>query len=242
MAGKENFIYRKVYNDLLEQIHGGAIRLGERLPTEMELQEHYGVSRDTVRKALAQLETDGYIIRRAAIGTFVRERKADYHLSHHEGFTEQMRKIGKKPSSEILSIELLGQYSQEIAQRLELKEGERLYKISRIRKADGEPMCFETAYVPVELCPNLHTRIYEDTSIYDVYEHYYGLKMAHIDLSIEAESASPTTQKVLGLKPGAPILKQNSTMYLEDGRPLYFVQAYYISGKYIFSATIPRHG
>lgn len=240
MAGKDNFIYQKVYIDLLNQIVSGELKPGERMQTEKELQEFYGVSRDTMRKALSKLEAEGYIIRRAATGTFIKERKADYQLAHHEGFSEQMRKIGKTPSSEILSIELLHQYSSELCERLQLAEGARIYRICRIRKADGEPMAYEIACVPVELCPNLHTLIYDSTSLYDVYENHYHLKMDHIALSIEAESAQSSVQKALGLRPGEPVLKINSTMFLADGRPLYFVESHHIGGKYIFSTSIPR--
>ncbi|MEG2652224.1 MAG: UTRA domain-containing protein, partial [Ruthenibacterium sp.] len=92
----------------------------------------------------------------------------------------------------------------------------------------------------MKLCPNLHTLIYEDTSLYNLYENHYGLKMGHISLSIEAELVRPEVQNALKLKANAPMLKMRSTMYLEDERPLYFVESNHIGGKYLFTTTIPR--
>ena len=59
-----------------------------------------------MRRALAKLESEGYLKRKAAAGTFVRIEKADYGLSRMESFSEQMLRRGLSPSSELLSIQL----------------------------------------------------------------------------------------------------------------------------------------
>ena len=125
----------------------------------------------------SDLENDGLISRRAGTGTYVTSKIADYSLANQESFTEQMKKIGKIPSSEILSIEILSDYEAEIGEMLDLVPGEKLYRVCRVRKADGDPMALEIVYVSQKLVPNLHTLLYEDTSLYKLYEDYYNLKM-----------------------------------------------------------------
>jgi len=99
--------YLAIYKQLKEKIENGEYKQGDKLKTEKELQMEYGVSRDTIRKALANLENEDYIIKRPALGTFVRHKKSDYQLTKLESFTEQMKSRGIRPSSEFVSIELI---------------------------------------------------------------------------------------------------------------------------------------
>ena len=230
----------RIYQKLHDEIESGILKPGSQLPTENELKTQYGVSRDTVRRALAKLESEGYIDRKAAAGTFVRAWKADYSLLSHKSFSEQMRAIGLDPSSDICSIDISADFPAEIVGRLEVEPGEKIYKICRLRKADGEPMAYEVAYVPQKLCPNLHTHILEDTSLYELYENEYGLQMGNISVRIEAEAARDESLLILRLANNAPILKVTSLMRLQDGRPLYYVISEHIGGKYVFSTVLPR--
>ena len=114
-----NFIYTRIYNDIRQRIESGQLQPGERLETEMELRERYNVSRETIRRALSLLESDGLIVRKVSSGTFVRAQKTQYSpSSYHESFTEQMRKQGKRPSSQIRSIEILTELPPQIAAAL----------------------------------------------------------------------------------------------------------------------------
>jgi len=69
-------LYHQLKTLILEQIEAGTWRPGERIPTEMELCQSYGISRAPVRQALAELVGDDVIVRRPGRGTFVSERGA----------------------------------------------------------------------------------------------------------------------------------------------------------------------
>ena len=75
--------YYKMHHDLEEQIHRGELRAGDRVPSENQLAADYQVSRQTVRKALAILEQEGYIYAMHGKGTFVSERLRPGHKSHN---------------------------------------------------------------------------------------------------------------------------------------------------------------
>ncbi|MCI2057598.1 MAG: GntR family transcriptional regulator [Oscillibacter sp.] len=238
---KEDCIYMRIYNDLRARITGGELRQGEKLATELELREQYAVSRDTVRKALARLEAEGFISRKPSAGTFVTVKKANYApMPFHESFTEQMHVLGKTPSSDILSIEILSETERAIAAALELERGEKLYRICRLRRADGEPMAYEVVYLRQKFCPNIHTRIYDNTSLYELYETDYHLHMGIIEMNIEAKNGDARINKILGLKNPAALLTITSVMHLEDGTPLYYVISYHIGEKYVFKTVLPR--
>jgi len=238
--GSKKFRYLTLYQDIKDKIEQKEFLPGEKLKTEKEYQEEYGVSRDTVRKAFGKLENEDYIVRKAAVGTFVKFKKSNYMLSSMESFTEQMRLRGIVPSSEFVSIELNIVTSRHISGELELEPGGKCYKITRIRKGDGEPMAYEIAYVPRKLCPDMQKHLDDHSSLYEIYENIYHHKMDSGKIRLEAELPSPVVQEGLKLAHDSPVLKMECTMVLEDGRPLYYVECYYSGEKYFFSVNLPR--
>jgi GntR family transcriptional regulator len=239
---KKQSLYIRIYHELKEKIETGALRSGDKLPPEYQLQANYQVSRDTIRKSLAKLEQDGYISRRAATGTVVNKKKADYTLTKLTGFSEQMRTRGVEPSSEILSIELLeyDELSVMVRNELELPQISRAYKICRIRKADSVPMAFETTFIPYDLCPDMQIHLNAQASLYDIYKRQYGLQLNHGKISLEAELPPELVQKKLGIDSATPALKMLCTAYLDNAIPLYYVVCYYAGDKYVFTAQLPR--
>lgn len=236
-----NYIYMRVYQQLRDRIEQGSLAPGARLETEMELCEQFQVSRETIRRALSLLETDGLITRKVSLGTFVTASKTQYAPSlHHESFTEQMRRQGKHPSSQIRSIEILTELPPQAAEALALEPGERVYRVKRVRLADGVPMAYEIAYIREKLCPNLHTFLLDDTSLYSLYEGQFHLHMGQISLKMEAVTATPQLQKILGLKNSLALMKMTSLMRLTDATPLYYVVSYHVGDQYEFTTVMTR--
>jgi DNA-binding LacI/PurR family transcriptional regulator len=77
---EEPILYRQIYHALREEIQSGHYPPGSQLPTEAELIQRFGVSRVTVRNALALLQREGLLVRIPAKGTFVRQRESSASL------------------------------------------------------------------------------------------------------------------------------------------------------------------
>ena len=157
-----------------------------------------------------------------------------------ESFSEQMRRRGLAPSSELLSIQLTSELPALVRRELGFSRGERAYVITRLRKADGRPMAYEVAYVSGEVCPGMHTHLAESSSLYHIYEDVYHLQLGNARITLEAETPGPQLQKMLELHPGVPVLTMRCTMHLKDGRPLYYVTCDYSGEKYVFSVNLTR--
>lgn len=234
------FRYLHIYQDIKDKIENGEYAQGQKLKTEKEYQDAYEASRDTVRKAFAKLENEDYIVRKAAVGTFVKYKKSDYTLTKLKSFTEQMTARGIQPSSEFISIELGVVSSRHIQEELKISQEEKCYKITRIRKGNGTPMSYEIAYVPQKLCPDIQKHLDDQSSLYNIYESVYHHKLGIGKVKLEAELPDTIVQKYLKISHDSPVLRMECTTLLEDGTPLYYVECSYIGERYFFSAILPR--
>lgn len=86
-------LYYQLKTILAEKIHSGQWKVNDRIPTERELCDAYGVSRATVRLALGELENEGLLYRKQGKGTFVAAPKIEQLLSGFYSFSEE--KIGR---------------------------------------------------------------------------------------------------------------------------------------------------
>src|SRR5437868_8696995 len=117
------------------------LEIGARIPSERRLTQELGVSRLTVRAALAELVRDGYLDRRHGSGTYVTEPRIAQPMTL-VSFSEDMRRRGMVPGSRTLDL-LTTSAGARLARRLAISPEARLVRVARLRLADGEPMAME---------------------------------------------------------------------------------------------------
>ncbi|WP_236682812.1 GntR family transcriptional regulator [Thermus filiformis] len=213
-----------LYLELAERLRAGIRQglYGPALPPERGLAEAFGVSRDSVRRALALLEEEGLIRKRRGSGTYV-ARRATFR-ARLLGFSEEMRALGLEPATRPLKAQLLPA-SPEEALALGLSPGEGVWRLERLRLADGEPMALERAVLPswaLEAPP--------EASLYQALE-ARGLRPVRALQRLRAVAAREEA-RVLGVEPGAPLLYLERVSYLADGRPVEFVRSLYRADRY----------
>ncbi|WP_420642900.1 GntR family transcriptional regulator [Candidatus Leptofilum sp.] len=157
--------YFQVAAQLRHKITIGDFRQNDQLPTEGRLMQTFGVSRGTVRKALAVLLNEGLVESQQGLGTFV---KTAVHTTNHfslMSFNEEMHRQGRTPTTQLLQNERL-LADTALAARLEIDVGEPVRHIERLRLADGELVAHEHRYFAESLCPGLATDDLENQSIH----------------------------------------------------------------------------
>jgi GntR family transcriptional regulator len=147
-------IYHQLEEYIKQQIENGSLEEESVIPSEREYAERFQISRMTVRQAINNLVSEGYLNRQKGRGTFVTKKKVEQELQGMTSFTEDMLSRGMNPSSILLSFQILAA-DKKTALALRIEETDSIYKIKRIRLADGAPMALETAYIPVEFVPGL---------------------------------------------------------------------------------------
>lgn len=143
--------YLRIATALRERIETGGLQPHEGLPPERELCLEFGVSRMTARQALVVLEGEGLVYRSATRGTFVAEPRLALRIG---SFSEEVRRSGRTPGAQVLWTQVQPA-EQRAAEALDVRVGEQLNVLQRLRWSDEEPIALETTYYPAELTPGL---------------------------------------------------------------------------------------
>lgn len=154
--------------DLIKKIKSQTYRENEKLPSERELCELYELSRITVRQALQELEREGFIYKQHGKGTFVAPKSYNQNLVKLYSFTEEMKEMGKKPTTKVLSFQEIA-IEERLAEKMDLTLNDEVFQIVRLRLADDEPLMYETSYVPKKLFSELTRVDLETRPMYDIF-------------------------------------------------------------------------
>ena len=218
-------LYIQFKEYLLDRIERGEFEPGQRLPSEREFCDQFGVSRITIRQALSELMRDGLVQSVPGKGTFV-ARKQEGRFHPLASFTQYIRARGQIPSSRILRQAVI-RASHRLARELEIPTHAEVVLVERLRLADGEPCVLQTAYLAAELCPNILKHDLEAGSLYQTLRDAYGLVPVRAINSFEARLAEPEEEKYLGLPHPSAVLVMRQTSYLGDGRPVHYTRSIY---------------
>ncbi len=189
---------------VLEQLIDAELRSGDAIPSERALVSRLGVSRVTVRQAIADLVEAGALERVHGKGTYVTGPQVDSWL-HLTSFSREMRDRGLVPATVVLSASEQPA-DDDIAYGLRIRPGRPVIRVERLRTAEGTPMAYEVGHYPSVLFPGLLQR--ELGSLYDVFASEYGVVVTSGEQTVRAESADAHQARILGIAKRAPLLVQ----------------------------------
>lgn len=178
---------------------------GEMLPNEFRLAEEFGVSQGTVRKALTMLTDAKIVTRRQGVGTFVSEHTGNHALFRF--FPLQADGKGAElPKAELLSLSI-DTANDAVQQALSLSAKDKVYVITRRRILDNEFCLVESIYLPYRLFAGLDKNDDIPHTLYHFYQTNFNQTVHKTRDSIKAILASDEDAKLLGIKPGSPLLE-----------------------------------
>ncbi len=209
---------------------------GESLPTERELTELFGVSRMTIRQAISNLVHQGVLYRTYGKGAFVSKEVIEKRLEI-ESFTEDMRKRGLVPSSQVLYFDLIAPDSQ-IIQKLQLEENEQVFFLNRLRLANNEPMAIEYSYLPEKYFPDLMKYNLMKCSLYTLMKQEYHTNFSYMKQSIKAVTISKKEAELLLDKSRGFGLLSLRTIFNDDEMPIEYTKTIYNPDRYTFDLMI----
>jgi DNA-binding GntR family transcriptional regulator len=230
--------YRQVADALERRIVSGDLVSHDRVASERTIADRFGLSRMTARQAVELLVRRGVVYRRPGSGTFVSPPRVAHTLQRLEGFSEQMRRLGIRPSGRVLDMRCTARIDPAAAAALELDAGEQAWMVRRLRFGDGEALLLETFWVPRAVCPDLRRRDLAEGSLYDVLREHHGIDPVSAATSLEPAALDADDARHLGSRPGAPAILFTRTTLAADGRPVEFARDLYRGDRARFELTL----
>jgi GntR family transcriptional regulator len=202
---------------LTSVIGSGALVPGDKLPREEALAAALGVSRMTLRQALATLEGLGTILRKPGRlgGTFVAEPKIVCDLTGLAGFTEQMRRANLRAGARVVSA-TTRPASRTAARALGIDRQGLVHEIVRVRSANREPLALENASFPAALFPDLLAHRLTG-SLYTLLTKQYDCAPHTATEVLEPVIADSEEAALLGVEEGSPLMLIERTAFTASG-------------------------
>jgi GntR family transcriptional regulator len=217
-------VHTQIEDWLAGEIAAGTLVPGDKLPTEQDLATWFGVSRMTLRHALAELARRGLVTRAVGRhgGTFVAAPKLEQDLTSLAGFSEQLRRHGMVATARVLSASQRPA-GPAAAAALRIGKDDPVYEVQRVRLADGKPIVLERSLFPAGRFPGmLDSRL--DGSLYELLEVRYGLRPHRARESLEPVTARVREAEALEVAEGAPLMLVERTAYARSGEPLEYAR------------------
>ncbi len=238
-APRPTSLHARIREELRERIVSGDWRPHDALPSERELMAQYGVSRITVRQALGDLQKESVIFKLAGKGAFVAQTRPFQELGRLQGFAEQMEARGHETFNRVLALEHLAADAL-VASRLGLSAGAPVTRIRRVRHLDRQPVSLDITWVPRAIGERLAREDLSSRDVFLIIENDCALPLGHADLVIDAGLADDGTAALLGIAPGAPVLRIERLTHDAAGRPVDYEHLYCRADNFQYRLRLER--
>ncbi|KQY79800.1 MULTISPECIES: GntR family transcriptional regulator [Roseateles] len=225
-------LYMQLAQGLAQAIRDGIFHADEALPSERVLAEQLALSRVTARKAIDRLVEQGLIIRKRGSGNYIAP-KLEQPLTRLTSFSEELHQRGFVPSSRWLQRGFTPAAPDEQLS-LELKSGERVARLERLRLADAVVMAYEVSVLPQSVLPDPQK---VEASLYT---HLGDRAPVRALQHIRALNADAKLAGLLEVPLGAAVLFITRVGYLASGKAVELTHSYCRSDYYDFVAEMRR--
>ncbi|MNW30345.1 putative HTH-type transcriptional regulator YurK [compost metagenome] len=212
-------LYRQLQERILDSIHNGTLKPGDKLPTELELSETNNVSRVTVRAALDSLTSEGYLVRIPGKGTFITKDKIKKNVVETIGFSDTCKLQNKVPGAKVIKC-VIEDATASDQEHLDLMPGDKVINIERIRYADNVPVSVEYSRFPSSFSFLLQEDL-NNISLYDILKNKHKITFGISRKYIFMEFASYDVATYLNIEEGYPLLCIKSTVCSPDGQKIH---------------------
>ncbi len=226
--------YLCIYSSILNKIEKMEYEINSKLPSEKELMVEYGVSRDTIRKALNLLEEGGYIHKIKGKGSLILDiNKFNFPVSGITSFKELSKDMNTKVRTILYELKVLGGDSQ-YGKLLELNDQDELWKVVRSREIGGKRVILDKDYFNRTILNNLTKEICKN-SIYEYIEKDLGLKIGFAQKEITVEACTEEDRRLLDCDGFDMVVVVKSFTYLDDTRLFQYTESRHRPDKFKFT-------
>lgn len=225
--------YRTLANELAAAISNGAYGAATKLPSEAALAKQYGVSRGTVRQAMAQLRARGTITSRRGTRRLILDTAPSQGFLDLISFTRWAHSVGEAPGARTITVERRAATPAELEQ-LRLSADAEVYFVVRLRTLGRQPVMLERTTYPIEIGETIaglndDARSHVDPLV------SAGVVFTDTDHVIDAVAANSTDARILGCETGSGLLRERRRSTDPIGVPILASEDRFLPGVVTFS-------
>lgn len=209
-------LYKQLEDSIVRAIGEGELKTGDKLPTEDELAESYGLSRPVVRQAYGALVGARLVSRERGRGSFVRSPGSIRPHSSLLGFAQETLLTGGTPVTRVLAFERMD-LPEALARRAGTDAAD-WYYLERVRFTDDVASSHLRTWVPYSRFPSIGSYDFAIDSLYSTLFKLYGVRPNRARRTVWATGADEATAAAMGLAVGSPVMKMENIVYDEQDR------------------------
>ncbi|MBA3596147.1 MAG: GntR family transcriptional regulator [Methylibium sp.] len=213
-------LYRHVKQQITDALRSGKWKHGQKIASEPQLAERFGVSIGTVRKAVGELEAENILVREQGRGTFVVSHTRDYMLNV---FFRVVDSDGHKelPTMSLLSMKR-GRADGTTAALLHIAPRAPVIDIEALLSLKGRPTILDRIRLPVSLFAELGEHLFKrrDGTLYGLFQERFGITIVRVEENITAVIAGERDSRLLGVANGSPLLRIRRVGYTYKNVPV----------------------
>ncbi|MBI5635132.1 MAG: GntR family transcriptional regulator [Nitrospirae bacterium] len=230
-------LYIQLTRIFLEEISTGKWGLDEKIPSEDELCKKYHVSKITVRQAINNLSSDGYLMKIQGKGTFVTSVMPVVGLAMKTRFTEEMFGKEVRVTKELL---FKGTIDPPAEVKAYLKTDDLIYQFLCRRMVNSNPAYLDESYVPYHMLPGIEDIDIINASLYAILQEKAIVKIFKMIQTVEILNVDESSAKYLDIQPDVPALAVHRLLLSSDSTPVGYTRFIGRSDRYKFQTEFER--
>ena len=222
-----------------ERVEDGTYAPNDQLSSENQLCEQFSVSRITVRRALQTLESEGMIYRRQGLGAFVSDKRVPQGMVRLTSFVEDMTRAGLDASSKVISFNN-EPCPDAVAAELDLPPGKIVSRLDRLRLGNGEPIAFDSTWLPVFYGQLLDGFDLSSDTIYRIMEEEHDIPILRGRYRLDAVNADAALAAHLQVVMNKAVFLIDRLSMTVNDKPVYFQRRYYRTDRVKYELELAR--
>ncbi|NJD01328.1 MAG: GntR family transcriptional regulator [Ruminiclostridium sp.] len=229
-------LYSQLKTLIIDKIETGEYGEETKIPSEQELCEQYDISRPTVRQAVSELTSSGYLYKEKGKGTFVAKTKSKIDIKSFTGFTDSILDSQEPGQHNIISLRSINSSSLKCLEDIFVSSGSNnqqnnFAEIKYIVTQKNDVLSYNISYIPLGFFPGIIEDIKAKKPSYEILRGKYPLLPVKTKSTIEIVYTGQEDAQYLHVQTGNALIKIDNILYSKSGQVVEFVVAKYKADK-----------